>query len=336
MKDPFFSIVIVNYNAGAMLSKVMSALSQQTYKNFEVIVVDNHSQDDSWRATENVPFSCHLVQLSDNIGFARANNLAVKSHVKGEWLFLLNPDAYPEPECLEIIVKNINQVPDVDCFACTLIDANQPSQLDGLGDAYHISGLHWRNGHGAPCDIAPTHPVEVFSACAAAAIYRTETYRQLGGFDETYFAYSEDVDLGFRLRLAGGTSLLLPDAKVHHVGSGITGRSSDFSIYHGHRNLTWTFIKNIPGPLLPFLLPVHLAMILCMSLVFASSGRFRLYMRAKVDAFKQIEPQLIQRKEIQSKRMCSCLDLLRMMSWRPRKPYTRTLTKQESTNFIDT
>ena len=118
MKHPFISIVIVNYNAGDMLFKVMSALSQQTYKNFEVVVVDNNSQDDSWRATENLSFPCRLVRLNDNIGFSSANNLAVRSHVNGEWLFLLNPDAYPESECLEAIVKNLNQVSDVDCFSC--------------------------------------------------------------------------------------------------------------------------------------------------------------------------------------------------------------------------
>ncbi len=329
MDHPFFSIVIVNYNAGDMLINVMSALSKQTYKNFEVVLIDNNSQDDSWRATENLSFPCHLVRLSNNIGFASANNLAVKSHVHGEWLFLLNPDAYPDPNCLEIIVKSINQVPDVDCFACMLIDANQPSQLDGLGDAYHISGLHWRSGHGAPCGIAPTHPVEVFSACAAAAIYRTEIYRQLGGFDETYFAYSEDVDLGFRLRLVGGKSVLLPDAKVHHVGSGITGRSSDFSIYHGHRNLTWTFIKNVPSPLILFLLPVHLVMILFMGLFFAASGRLRLYMRAKTDAFKHIRSQLMRRKEIQRQRTCSSLNLLRMMSWLPRGSFVKIQVQKQ-------
>lgn len=318
MKEPFFSIVIVNYNAGDMLFKVMSALTQQTYKNFEVIVVDNNSRDDSWRAAENLPFPCRLVRLNNNIGFASANNLAVKNHVSGEWLFLLNPDAYPEPECLAAIVKNINQVSDVDCFSCVLVDANQPTQLDGLGDAYHISGLHWRNGHGAPCCITPTYPVEVFSACAAAAVYRTEIYRRLRGFDETYFAYSEDVDLGFRLRLAGGKSILLPDAKVHHVGSGITGRTSDFSIYHGHRNLTWTFMKNVPGPLIPVLLPVHLLMIVYLGFFFAASGHLRIYLRAKTDAFKQIRSMLAQRKEIQRTRTCSCLDLLRMMSWMPR------------------
>jgi len=323
MESPFISIIVVNYNSGEMLRKVMSALAEQTYTNFEVIVLDNHSTDNSWKATKKMIFPCQLIRLNKNIGFAAANNLAIEHHIQGDWVFLLNPDAYPEPDCLEIIAKNISHTPSVDCFACTLIDANHPTQLDGLGDNYHVSGLHWRHAHGSPCTATPTQPVEVFSACAAAAAYRTTTFHQLGGFDESYFAYSEDVDLGFRLRLAGGTSLLLPDAKVHHVGSGTTGRNSDFSIYHGHRNLTWTFVKNIPTPLIPILLPIHLAMILLVGIKFAISGHFKPYIRAKWDALRQLGPHLIKRKKIQSVRVCSCFDLLRMMCWLPRSHFSK-------------
>lgn len=75
---------------------------------------------------------------------------------------MLNPDAYPEPECLETAAKNISQAPNIDCFACTLIDANHPTQLDGIGDVYHISGLHWRHGHGSNRSIAPTQTKEIF------------------------------------------------------------------------------------------------------------------------------------------------------------------------------
>lgn len=329
--SPFLSVIVVNYNSGEMLSKALSALAAQTYTNFEVIVIDNHSVDNSWQAAEQTNFPCRLVRLNENTGFAAANNLAVADYIQSEWIFFLNPDAYPEPECLEEIVKNIHRIPDADCFACALIDANNPSHLDGLGDSYHLSGLHWRAGHGYPCDITPKQPVEIFSACAAAAIYRTETYRRLGGFDETYFAYSEDVDLGFRLRLSGGKSLLLPSAKVHHVGSGITGSSSDFSVYHGHRNLTWTFIKNMPSPLIFILLPVHLAMILYVGFYYAASGRLRLYSQAKIDAFKHVRPLLEQRKKIQSKRICSCLSLLQVMSWLPRRAFIKAPAKPENT-----
>ncbi len=329
--NPFFSVIIVNYNAGAMLTRVMSALSGQTYRHFEVIVIDNNSQDHSWCATENLPFPCRLVRLQENTGFAAANNLAVREHAQGDWLFLLNPDAFPEPDCLETVARGINFFPTINCFGCALISARQPDRLDGLGDAYHVSGLHWRQGHGDSYRTTPTDPKEIFSACAAAAVYRTTVFRQLGGFDETYFAYSEDVDLGFRLRLAGGQTLLLPQARVHHVGSGITGRSSDFSIYHGHRNLTWTFIKNVPGPLLPLLLPLHLAMIFCLAIVFAATGRFWPYFRAKTDAFSRIGHAWGQRKTIQNTRVCSCMDLLRLMSWLPRSIQVRAPVRYENT-----
>ncbi len=334
MAHPFFSIVIVNYNAGIMLANVFSALSKQTYPHFEVVIIDNHSKDESWRIAANAPFPCRLVRLPHNIGFAAANNLAITHHIQSDWVFLLNPDAYPEPECLQVIADSILRTPDVDCFACTLIDANHPAQLDGIGDTYHVSGLHWRCSHGAQHSAIPEKPIEIFSACAAAALYRTATFRQLDGFDETYFAYSEDVDLGFRLRLAGGTSLLLPDARVHHVGSGITGRSSDFSIYHGHRNLTWTFIKNVPTPLMFLLLPVHLVMTLYMGLSFATSGHFSLYTRAKWDALKQLGPRLAQRKKTQRQRVCSCLDLLRMMSWLPRGFLTTAKKRTHTENRV--
>jgi N-acetylglucosaminyl-diphospho-decaprenol L-rhamnosyltransferase len=90
----------------------------------------------------------------------------------------------------------------------------------------------------------------VFSACGAATLIDRDLFLAMGGFDERFFCYCEDVDLGYRLRLAGETTLLLPAAVVEHVGSASTGVRSDFSIFHGSRNRIWTFIKNTPTPLL--------------------------------------------------------------------------------------
>ena len=101
----------------------------------------------------------------------------------------------------------------------------------------------------------------VFSACAGAALYRTSLFNRLGGFDETYFMYIEDIDLGFRLQLAGYPSLFVRDAIVRHVGSAITGEGSDFSVYFGHRNLVYCYFKNMPFLLLMATLPFHLSLI---------------------------------------------------------------------------
>jgi GT2 family glycosyltransferase len=104
--------------------------------------------------------------------------------------------------------------------------------------------------HGTPASALKGSECEIFSPCAAAALYRRSALLEVGGFDEDFFCYVEDVDLGFRLRLAGYRCLYVPLSVAHHIGSGTTGgKNSDFSVYHGHRNLVWAFVKNMPGVL---------------------------------------------------------------------------------------
>ena len=103
-------------------------------------------------------------------------------------------------------------------------------------------------GHGVPVSSVSEEVREVFSPCAAAALYRRSALVEIGGFDDDFFCYSEDVDLGFRLMLAGHSCLYVPTSVTHHVGSGTTGgQNSDFAVYHGHRNLVWTYVKDMPG-----------------------------------------------------------------------------------------
>ena len=140
-------------------------------------------------------------------------------------------------------------LPDVAAFASQMrLDAT-PDRLDGAGDSYHVSGRAWRNGHNAPAADWPAGEHEVFAPCAAAALYRRAAFEEVGGFDESYFCYFEDVDLGFRLRLHGYRSLYVPSSVVRHVSSALSGYRSDFAVYHGERNSVWTFVKNMPAPL---------------------------------------------------------------------------------------
>ena len=112
-----------------------------------------------------------------------------------------------------------------------------PDRLDGAGDSYHVSGRAWRNGHNAPAATWPAGEYEVFAPCAAAALYRRAAFEEVGGFDERYFCYFEDVDLGFRLRLRGHRCLYVPASVVRHVSSALSGYRSDFAVYHGERNM---------------------------------------------------------------------------------------------------
>ena len=127
-------------------------------------------------------------------------------------------------------------------LASRLIKANQPELLDGEWNVYHASGLALRKNHNKPVGKSSKHQRYVISACAAASAYPRHAFELVGGFDEDFFAYMEDLDLDLRLQLAGFSFIYLPDAIVHHVGSGSTASRSAFSTYYGQRNLIWTFV----------------------------------------------------------------------------------------------
>ena len=252
-----FSIIMVNYNGGAFLQAAIDSLAAQTLKDFELLLIDNASTDGSADMIDlsALPAS-RLLRETENHGFARGNNIAARQ-ARGEWLVLLNPDTVTHPDWLYQIRIGIENNPGIVTFACTQLNLDDPTTLDGAGDAYHLFGIPWRGGFGRPVTELP-EPGFCFSACGASAVYRKDVFLEAGGFDERFFCYCEDVDLGYRLQLAGYDCAFLPDAIVRHAGSGTSGRTSYFTTYHGNRNRTWLFFKNTPLPLLILTLTAHL------------------------------------------------------------------------------
>lgn len=311
---PKVTVVIVNWNGERFLDRCLSALLAQTVMPHEIIVIDNASSDASLKIVRRFP-SLRVLARDENLGFALGNNVAIEAAAtESEWIALLNPDAFPERNWLETLLSAARQNPEFDVFGSKLVNAADPSVLDGAGDAYHVSGLVWRMGHGMPVASLPAHASEVFSPCAAAALYRLQALADAGGFDEDYFCYVEDVDLGFRLRLAGHKAMHVPDAVVHHMGSATTGgKHSDFSVYHGHRNLVWTFVKDMPGILFWSLLPLHILMNLASILWFTLQGRGGVILRAKRDALRGLPKMWCKRQAIQSARVATVREIWRLM-----------------------
>lgn len=306
------SVIAIAYNSGSYIEKVLRSLDTQTFTNFELILIDNGSQippsPDLYKHWPN--FRIRIEYLKDNKGFAYANNYGLQL-AQGEWIATLNPDAFPEPDWLEQLVKATSLYPNA-FFASRQLQANSPHLLDGEGDVYHVSGLAWRRNYGLPAT-PKISPEPVFSACAAAALYPRQALLEVGGFDESFFAYHEDLDLGFRLRLKGLQCYYIPQATVHHIGSASTGKSSAFAIYHGHRNLVWTFFKDMPEPLLRRYFALHLLLNVFSVLFFSLNGRANTILKAKMDAFKGLSPMLAKRKSIQSKIRVSPEDILQLM-----------------------
>ncbi len=311
---PKVTVVIVNWNGERFLDRCLSALLAQTVAPYEIILVDNASSDASLDIVRRF-LSVRLLAQNENLGFARGNNLAIQAAAaESEWIALLNPDAFVEPRWLETLLLAARDYPAFDLFGSKLVNAADATALDGAGDAYHVSGLVWRMGHGAAVSSFSEQAREVFSPCAAAALYRRSALVEVGGFDEDFFCYVEDVDLGFRLRLAGYRCLYVPSSVAHHVGSGTTGgQHSDFAVYHGHRNLVWTYVKDMPGMLFWVFLPLHLAMNLLVLAAFTLRGQGGVIYRAKRDALKGMRKMWAKRQQVQSKRAVSLAAMLRVM-----------------------
>ncbi len=308
------TLVIVNWNGEQFLERCLLALMGQTVKPHEIILLDNASSDKSLDIVRRFPI-VRVMARDQNTGFARGNNLAIEAaSSESEWIALINPDAFAEPRWLEALLVASESNPEFDVFGSKLINAADLTLLDGAGDAYHVSGLVWRMGHGSLVPASAENACEVFSPCAAAALYRRSALLQLGGFDEDYFCYVEDVDLGFRLRLAGYRCLYVPQSVAHHVGSGTTGgQNSDFAMYHGHRNIVWTFVKNMPGGLFWSLLPLHVLLNLVSILLFALQGRGAMILRAKRDALKGLPMMWRKRQIVQKNRVISVGNIWRQL-----------------------
>jgi GT2 family glycosyltransferase len=306
-------VVIVNYNAGPLLARAVAALQAQTFDALRIVIVDNASSDDSLSRIEPGPKPVEIVLAGTNLGFAAANNLALREHVRAPWVALLNPDAFPRRDWMERLMRAVDSNPGYAFFGCRMVNAANDRSLDGVGDVYHTSGLHWREGHGCEDCAAYQQPREIFSPCAAAALYCTREVIEAGAFDEDFFCFAEDVDLGFRLRLYGHRCLYVPDAVVHHVGSAITGVRSDFSLYHGHRNLVWVYVKNMPGWLFWAYLPYHLLLNVYSVCAFTLRGQGAPLWRAKRDALKGLWRHVAKRKAVQARRISGCSALLALM-----------------------
>ena len=310
------AVVLVDTNEGRFLDRTLPLLREQTRPPDRVIVVDNDSSDGSPERIEKEFPEVELMRLGRNAGFAVANNLGVEHAADCEWVVLLNADAYPDREWLGALMDAAARRRDCSFFASRMMSERVPEELDGSGDVLHVSGFAWRRDHGRALAESPhaLDEAEVFSACGGAAMYRRDAFVGLGGFDESFFGYLEDTDLGLRLRLAGHRCLYVPGSVVHHVGSATTGAESEYTVYHSQRNLVWLWVKGMPWPLLLLYLPQHLLVNGLMTAYYAARGRAGAVLRAKRDAVAGLPRVLRERRAVQRSRRVGARELRAAMA----------------------
>ena len=239
------SVVIPNFNGMAYLDGVLSSLERQTIRNFEVILVDNGSTDGSCAFVSAEYPWVHMIQLPENYGFSRAVNEGIHA-ARSPYVLLLNNDTEAEPDFLEEMVAALRRHKKAFSCQAKMIQLHDRDKMDDAGNYY--CALGWAFARGKGKDIRHyDREQKIFSTCAGAAIYRKKFIDRIGDFDEEHFAYLEDVDLGYRARIAGFENWYIPEAKVYHVGSATTGtRYNKKKVFLAARNTIFVIYKNMP------------------------------------------------------------------------------------------
>ncbi len=243
---PVVSVIIINWNGLDHLPDCLDSLAAQTYRDFEVILVDNGSEDGSVGfLRDNYPW-VKVVPLPENTGFASGNNRGLE-HSEGDYIVTLNNDTRAEPNWLENLVKVANALPQAGMVGSRICSFSDPDIIDSIGmgicrDGMSRGGL--RNRRWSELRLREVEDILFPSGCVA--LYRRAMIEDIGFFDDDFFAYAEDADLGLRGRLAGWESVAATQAVVYHKYSQTSGKLSPLKVYLVERNHYWVVWKNFP------------------------------------------------------------------------------------------
>jgi GT2 family glycosyltransferase len=240
------TVIIPNFNGKHFLKECFESL-QCHDSSYEVIVVDNASSDGSVDYIINNFPEFNLILNEENLGFSVAVNQGIKA-ANTEYVFLMNNDVVLDCECISTLLDCIKNDEKVFAVASKMLQYHDQTIIDDAGDEYTILGYTKKMGNGRSIELYQNER-EIFSACAAASLYRRNVFEEIGYFDENFFAYMEDVDISYRARIYGYKCIYCPNALVYHHGSATTGsKYNAFKIRLAARNNVYVPYKNMPWP----------------------------------------------------------------------------------------
>jgi GT2 family glycosyltransferase len=243
------SVIIVNRNGSELLDDCLGSLTQQTYRDFELIFVDNGSTDDSLDKVRRLMPAARIVASAVNLGFAAGNNAGIRQ-ASGKYIVLLNNDTRAEPQFLEELLAVADRDPGTGMVAPKILNFFQPDQIDSVGGLLLCpDGIGQGRGRGE-CDVGQFDDLdEILIPSGCAALYRRDMLDEIGLFDERFFLYCEDSDLGLRSRWAGWRARSAPRAVVYHKYSASTSAYSPLKLFYVERNHFLLALRNFPARL---------------------------------------------------------------------------------------
>ena len=326
------SIIVINYNGKGVIINCLRALGRQSFKDFDIVIVDNGSIDGSLYETQRFleetskALVAYLIPFDRNLGFA-GGNLEGLRYTKSEHIALLNNDTEPNEGWLEELVTAMDNDPEVGICASKLL-VHSTHSIDSAGDGFSTALRGFKRGEDERTFLYDKKET-VFGACAGAALYRRKMVDEIGFLDEDFFLIHEDTDLNFRAQLNGWKILYVPTAVVHHKVRSSIGPMSDVAIYYTLRNSEFVRIKNIPLGVFVRCFLQFLIGIMTEFVYFAIKHRkLRIYLRAKIDAIKMLPKMLKKRAVIMKSRKVSNKYLVSIMTPVWQKEFLMTKIKK--------
>jgi GT2 family glycosyltransferase len=293
MKNPLISILVLNYNGKHLLKPCLESIFEQNFTDYELIIVDNNSNDGSTQyIKENFP-NIKLIENPENLGFAGGNNMGIKA-CSGEWIFFLNNDTILEKNCLEFLAKHTKTEQLV--FMPLMLKADFPELVDSAGDILYPWGYAYKYDNIPANKFSESK--EIALACCGAAMFNRELIEKLNGFDEDFFLYYEDVDLSLRARHLGAKIWLVPQAKIFHKGSATVGKKTSSRLYYIERNRFFAKLKNFPLSTLIKYAPISFAYSIFSFILWTKRGFLGTWIKARIDMLKGMPKMLKKRKII--------------------------------------
>jgi N-acetylglucosaminyl-diphospho-decaprenol L-rhamnosyltransferase len=313
---PALAVVIVTYEDAGRVGRTLSVLAAQLQPDDELVVVDNGSRDGTARVVSEAAPRAQVLAQERNLGFAGGCNVGAAAS-RAPLLLFLNPDAIPAPGSLDALRRVAAERPGWGAWQA-LVTLPGGHEINTSGGVTHFLGMGWAGSCGQPVETAPADLAEVSFASGAALVVRRDAWDRVGGFDERYFMYGEDLDLALRLWLSGYGVGLVPAARVEHDYDFGKGECKWFLL---ERNRWWTVLTDYPAGLLIPLLPALVAAEAALLLMAARGGWLRAKLRAQAAVLRELPRILARRREVQARRTVSAGLLAEQLSASLDSPY---------------
>lgn len=277
VKNPFVSVIIVNWNGKHLLPDCLGSLAKVTYKQKETLFIDNASTDGSVNYVKKHFPDIRILENPKNLGFAEGQEIGF-ANAKGDAVLLLSTDTLVEKNLITALIQTLTKAPDIGAVMPKVLMYPEKQYIDSIGTFFLTSGMLYHFGR----EKDPSLPIynkemEIFSAKGVCILFKKEVLGKTGLFDKDYFAYFEETDLCHRIWLAGYKILYTPSTTIYHKGGGAAKQiNKGYILFHSYKNRICTYIKNLSLPYMLQVIPKTLLLYFCVSILYICTGKANL------------------------------------------------------------